>query len=145
MAIFALAKNTNSSNQIRTMNLQRVYIKADSKFSKSISDWAERLGIETAEYDFKSGEDQKADGLLLINANQDVDKEIDAIHSYFDSRHIPTQKVDVNGTLQVAVNSFKMWVTKNKCREILILGSEKLLENENYERFLNRIESEFTA
>lgn len=127
------------------MNLQKVYIKADSKFSNSIAEWAARIGIETSEYDFKSGEDQKADGLLLINANQDIDKENDAIHSYFYSRHIPTQKVDVNGTLQVAVSSFKMWLMKNKCKDVLIIGSEKLLENENYERFLNRIESELKA
>lgn len=127
------------------MNLQKIYIKADGDFSKAIADWASKIGVETAIYDFKVDDEEMAEGLLLINANQDIDKDIDDIHSYFDKKHFPTQKVDVNGTLQVAVSSFKMWLNKFKCSNILILGSDKLVKNDNFERFLNRVESEFIA
>jgi len=120
------------------MILETIYLKSDSTFSTIISEWATSLGIQTAEYDFKSEEPQ-VDGLLLINANQDIEKDIDDIHSHFDLKHFPTQKVDVNGTLQVAVSSFEIWLKKFKCKRILVLGSEKLAENENLERFLNRI------
>jgi len=119
------------------MSLQTIYLKSDSTFSTLISEWASSIGVQVEFYDFKS-EDITVDGLLLINENQDVEKEIEEIHAFFDVKHFPTQKVDINGTLQVAVSSFDLWLKKFKCKSILILGAEKLVENENLERFLER-------
>ena len=86
-------------------------------------------------------EEHSAEGLLLINENQDIEKEMYELHTLFDKKHLPTQKIDVNGTLQVAVSNFEMWLRNFKCSNILILGSEKLVKNENLERFLSRIQS----
>lgn len=122
------------------MSLEIIYLKSDSSFSTRISEWASHIGIQTELYDFKS-EDISADGLLLINANQDIEKDIEEIHAFFDVKHFPTQKVDINGTLQVAASNFQLWLTKFKCKSILILGSDKLVENENLERFLERTKS----
>ncbi len=121
------------------MILETIYLKSDSTFSTIIAGWASSLGVQTVDYDFKS-EDLQVDGLLLINANQDIEKDLDEIHSLFDLKHFPTQKIDVNGTLQVAVSSFEIWLQKFKCKRLLILGSEKLSENENLVRFLNRLQ-----
>ena len=122
------------------MILETIYLKSDSTFSTIIAEWATSLGVQTVDYDFKS-EEQQVDGLLLINANQDIEKDLDDIHSLFDLKHFPTQKVDVNGTLQVAVSSFEIWLQKFKCKRLLILGSEKLAENENLTRFLVRLQA----
>lgn len=120
------------------MNLNKIYIKTDSPFGNYIRSWANAQNIEVEIYDVKSEEEQ-ADGLLLINANQDIDKEADELHSLFDLKHIPTQKIDVNGTLQVALSSLDLWLKSNKCSEILILGSDKLIENENLDRFFKNL------
>lgn len=122
------------------MNLETIYLRADSSFSNHIKEWAGRMNVEVEAYEFKINEDQAADGLLLINENQDIRKDIDEIHTYFDSKHIPTQKIDVNGTLQVAVNSFKIWMDANKCKKVLFLGDDELVKNENLERFLSTLE-----
>lgn len=119
------------------MSLQTIYLKSDSTFSTLLSEWASTIGVQTEFYDFKS-EDITTDGLLLINENQDIDKDIQEIHDFFDIKHFPTQKVDINGTLQVAVSNFGIWMKNFKCKSILILGSEKLVENENLARFLER-------
>ena len=118
------------------MNLNTVFLREGSPFSAYIGEWAEGLGISVAPYSFKPTEDQVPDGLLLINENQDIRKDIDEIHSHYDTKHIPTQKIDLNGTLQVAVNNFRMWVDNNKCKQVLIIGSDDLVKNENLERFL---------
>jgi hypothetical protein len=102
-----------------------------------MSDWAAANGIEIVEYDQKS--EEYPEGLLLINANQDIDKDHHDIHTFFDKKHIPTQKIDVNGTLQVAVSNMEMWLNNFKCKNILVLGSETLMDNENLERFFSRI------
>tara|TARA_R110002072_G_scaffold20688_1_gene74781 strand:- start:22530 stop:22904 length:375 start_codon:yes stop_codon:yes gene_type:complete len=121
------------------MKLENIYLQPNSPFSAHISEWAGKIGIQAVDHTFKVG-DQVVDGLLLINENQDIDKEINTIHSYFDERHLPTQKIDVNGTLQVAISNFDMWFHNFKCKNILILGSDELVKNTNLDRFLTKIE-----
>ena len=126
------------------MKLEKIYLKPNSKFSNYISEWAAKMNIEVIEHDFKIG-DQIADGLLLINENQDIDKEIDAVDMFFDDKHLPSQKIDVNGTLQVAVSNFEMWFRNFNCKNIMILGSDELVKNENLDRFFNRILDKINA
>ena len=126
------------------MNLESIYIKPEVQFSAYISEWADKMGITVNEFDPKI-EDQEAEGLLLINANQDIEKEMYDLHNLFDMKHIPTQKIDINGTLQVAVSNFEMWLRNYKCKNILILGSDELIKNENLDRFFKKIVSKVNA
>jgi len=95
------------------------------------------MGIDTAEYDQKS--DNQPEGMLLINENQNIEKEVDELHTLFDKKHIPTQKIDINGTLQVAVSNLEMWLNNFKCKNVLILGADNLVKNDNLDRFFSRI------
>lgn len=122
------------------MIFQKIYIKSDTLFGKYMSDWAAKLNIEVEAYDTRL-EDHYAEGLLLITANQDIDKELYEVHNQFAMRHIPTQKIDVNGTLQVAISSLDLWLKNNKCSKVLVLGSDKLVQNENLDRYFNRVEA----
>ena len=62
------------------MNLQSIFLKSDSEFSSFLGEWAVKQGIEISDYDFKTPE-HSADGLLLINHNQDIEKEMDDVHA----------------------------------------------------------------
>jgi hypothetical protein len=126
------------------MNINTIYLRPESEFSTFIATWASKLGIQTAEYDDK-GEDLGAEGLLLINANQDIEKDIEDLHNQFYKKHYPTQKIDVNGTLQVAVSNFNIWMKNFKCQEILILGSDNLVKNDNLERFFDTLEAKVNS
>lgn len=121
------------------MKIETLYIKPDSNFSAYVKNWAEQIGVPVQDYDVRLNDDQLADGLLLVNENQDIPKDLYDIHTFFDLRHIPTQKIDVNGTLQVALSSFQMWLSSNKCKKILVLGAENLVKNENLDRFFAKV------
>jgi hypothetical protein len=120
------------------MKLDTIYLQPDSVFSSYVADWAGKLDVEIVDYDVRSDE-HSAEGLLLINENQDITRDLDDLHSLFDRRHVPTQKIDINGTLQVAISSFEMWLTNFKCKKILVLGSDNLVKNENLDRFFSRV------
>lgn len=124
------------------MILETIYLKPDSLFSTHISEWASNLGVNVVEHEFKVG-DQEAEGLLLINENQDIEKEINIIHTFFDDKHLPTQKIDINGTLQVAISNVDLWFKNFKCKDIFIVGSDNLTKNDNLDRFLNRVKEKF--
>jgi len=119
------------------MELDTILIKPEHSFGQRLSEWADSRNVVTEEYDPRA--EELPDGLILFNANQDFSKEDIDLHNQFDVKHIPTQKIDINGTLQVAISNFNLWIRTNKCKRILILGSEDLVENENLDRFLNKI------
>ncbi len=121
------------------MKIETFYIKPQTAFSAYVKNWAEEVGVPVEDYELKMVDDQIADGLLLVNENQDIPKDLYEFHSYFDHRHIPTQKIDLNGTLQVALSSFEMWLSTNKCRRVLILGADNLVNNDNLERFFSKV------
>lgn len=119
------------------MQLDVILLKPENAFGQRIADWASQFGIETEQYDTRS--EDFPDGMLLVNANQDFQKDDLDLHTLFDKKHIPTQKIDVNGTLQVAISNFELWLKTYKCRKVLIIGDEDLVKNENLDRFLGRI------
>ncbi len=121
------------------MILEAIFLKNTGQFSDYVREWADTRGIETISYEFKPSDDQEPHGLLLVNENQDVTKEIGEVYALYDRKHIPTQRIDINGTLQVAINSFRMWADKNKCKRVLILGADDLVKNENLERFFSNL------
>lgn len=119
------------------MDLDVILTRPETAFAQRINEWALQHGIATEAYDLRS--EDFPDGMLLINANQDINREDIDLHTLFDRKHIPTQKIDINGTLQVAVSNFELWLRTYKCGRVLILGSDELLQNENLDRFLNKI------
>ncbi len=121
------------------MILEAIFLKNTGQFSDYVREWADTRGIETISYEFKPSDDQEPHGLLLVNENQDVTKEIGEVYALYDRKHIPTQRIDINGTLQVAINSFRMWADKNKCKRVLVLGADDLVKNENLERFFSNL------
>lgn len=121
------------------MILEAIFLKEGGQFSAYVREWADQRGIEIVSYEYKPNEDQEPHGLLLINENQDIRRDVGEVYSLFDRKHIPTQKIDINGTLQVAMNSFRMWAEKNKCTRVLVLGDDDLVKNENLERFFSNL------
>lgn len=119
------------------MNLEVIYLKPNTEFSSYVTAWAAEFGIPTEDYDLKS--EEYPDGLVVVNANQDIEKETHELRTAYDKKHIPTQKIDINGTLQVALNGFEMWLNNFKCSNVLMLGSDDLLKNDNLDRFFHSI------
>ncbi len=119
------------------MKLEVILLRSDNAFAQRISEWAIHHSIATETYDPRS--EEYPDGMILINSNQDCEREDIDLHTLFDKKHIPTQRIDINGTLQVAVSNFELWIRTYKCKRVLIVGSEELLQNENLDRFLDKI------
>lgn len=119
------------------MKLETIFLKDVGQFAEYVREWANKSGIEVLAFDHKPNEDQEPQGLLLINENQDIRRDISEIYDNYSLKHIPTQKIDINGTLQVGVNSFRIWSDRNKCKRVLILGDDELVKNENLDRFFD--------
>ncbi len=122
------------------MKLDKIFLKNNSRFSNLLTNWANQRNYEVEEFTEKK-EDPEAgiDGLVIFNQNQSLDKEISEFRDLFDHKQKPVHKIDINGTLMVGVSNLDLWIERNKCKKVLIIGADSLIENPNLERYLERL------
>jgi hypothetical protein len=122
------------------MKLDKIFLKNNSRFSNLLTNWANQRNYEVEEFTEKK-EDPEAgiDGLVIFNQNQTLDKEISELRDLFDHKQKPVHKIDINGTLMVGVSNLDLWIERNKCKKVLIIGADSLIENPNLERYLERL------
>ncbi len=118
------------------MKLDTIYLKNNSQFSQYIAHWASEKNIPLAEFPEKSDDsDAGIDGLVIFNQNQEIDKDQAEIRTLFDGKQKPVHKIDINGTLMVGVSNLDLWIERNRCKHVLMLGADSLLGNPNLDRY----------
>lgn len=120
------------------MNVTKVYLLTESLFSSKISEWLLKKKIDILT--FRPNEDNALkviDGLVIFNESKFLTKELDEMERLAKANQKPTLNIDINGTIMVAVSNLDLWVERNRCKKIMILGSEELVKNPNLERFLS--------
>lgn len=122
------------------MKFDKVYLRGNSKFSEVISIWVDDKANEIVYVTDKFQDQfQDMDSLLIINENQNIQKEIQEIKAFFDKQQKAIHKIDVNGTLMVGLSSLGLWIESSKVKSVYIAGSDELLQNPNLNRYLNAI------
>lgn len=123
------------------MKVTQLYFE-DNAFGKTISNWAESIGIETVKFDPKNDDQlDLIEGLLLFHENHDIDKGQQELLSVFEHKQRGISKIDINGTLSVATSNFSLWLERNKCKTLLATGADELIKNLNLERFLEQLKT----
>ncbi len=82
---------------------------------------------------------ESTDSLLIFNQNQEMSPEIMELKARYDKQQKPVHKIDINGTLQVGVTNFALWLDSTKAKHVLVIGAEELAENPNLERYLDAV------
>lgn len=122
------------------MKLDSIYLKNNSKFSQLLSTWATERNFNLGEYSEKTDSaDEGIDGLVIFNENQEIERDLGEIRDLFDGKQKPVHKIDINGTLMVGLSNLDLWIERNRCKKVLFIGGDNLLENPNLERYLSNI------
>jgi hypothetical protein len=121
------------------MLVDRIILKANKKFSNSITSWATSNCNDLVQLADKNLDIISIDSLLIFNQNQILTQDVSDLRLQFDKLQKPILHIDINGTLSVGISNLELWIERNKCRSILILGADDLVNNINLERFLQSI------
>ena len=122
------------------MKLDNIYLKAGTPFSESINNWSEENANKVNQ--FKDRYDMNIelfDSLLIVSENQSISKENWNLKSLFDKNQKPCYRIDINGTLNVAIANLELWLESNKSRNLLIVGKDEIVKNKNLDRFLGKL------
>ncbi|MFN5148708.1 MAG: hypothetical protein ACK46O_00395 [Flavobacteriia bacterium] len=119
------------------MKLETLYLKNNSRFANLLTSWANDRNYTIEEFSDKNEDpDTGIDGLVIFNQNQILDKDIAEIRELFDHKQKPVHKIDINGTLMVGISNLDLWIERNRCKKVLFVGSDTLIDNPNLERYL---------
>ena len=121
------------------MLVDRIILKLNKKFSNSIEPWATSNCNDLVQLADKNLDIISIDSLLIFNQNQILTQDVSELRVQFDNLQKPILHIDINGTLSVGISNLELWIERNKCRSILILGADDLVNNINLERFLQSI------
>jgi len=119
------------------MKVTKVYVQTNSAFAHKISEWLIKKKIDVLTFSEKEDNALKViDGLVIFNESKSLPKEIEEMERIAKNNQKPTLNIDINGTLMVAVSNLDLWVERNRCKKIMIIGSNDLVKNPNLDRFL---------
>jgi hypothetical protein len=119
------------------MKVTKVYVQTNSAFAHKISEWLIKKKIDVLTFSEKEDNALKViDGLVIFNESKSLPKEIEDMERIAKNNQKPILNIDINGTLMVAVSNLDLWVERNRCKKIMIIGSNDLVKNPNLDRFL---------
>lgn len=119
------------------MKVTKVYVQTNSAFADKISEWLIKKKIDVLTFSEKEDNALKViDGLVIFNESKSLPKEIEEMERIAKNNQKPILNIDINGTLMVAVSNLDLWVERNRCKKIMIIGSNDLVKNPNIDRFL---------
>lgn len=122
------------------MKIDKIILRKNGAFSTLLSNWAQEKHFQVEELSEENENlSEGIDGLVIFNTNQEIDREIAEIRQAFDGKQKPVHNIDINGTLMVGVSNLDLWVERNRCKRILIVGNDALVTNSNLERYLDKI------
>ena len=122
------------------MKLDNIYLKAGTPFTKSMSVWSEENANSVNEVkDRYDAHIELFDSLLIISENQSISKENWNLKSLFDKNQKPCYRIDINGTLNLAIANLELWLESNKSKNLLIVGKDEIVKNKNLDRFLEKL------
>ena len=122
------------------MKVSSISLLAPNKFSSKVQSWAASMATEVHSVTDKTADFfESTDSLLIFNQNQEMSPEIIELKARYDKQQKPVHKIDINGTLQVGVTNFALWLDSTKAQNVLVIGAEELADNPNLERYLDAV------
>jgi hypothetical protein len=122
------------------MKVSSISLLISNKFSSKVQSWAVSMATEVHAVNDKTADFfESTDSLLIFNQNQELSPEILELKARYDKQQKPVHKIDINGTLQVGITNFALWLDSTKSKNVFVIGAEELADNPNLERYLDAV------
>lgn len=121
------------------MLLKKIVLRNNDSFAVSITDWAEKQGIDVESFDGKASLFDLIDSLVILQEDHNVSKETKELRDAIERIHKPTHQIDVNATMSASVASLRFWLENNKPKSVLFVGDEKITESPRFSEYLEKL------
>ncbi|HRP52118.1 MAG TPA: hypothetical protein PLI97_01255 [Fluviicola sp.] len=109
-----------------TSHIQTIYTLEKSAFADTVNAWLESLGFHVVAYQETSEQIELIDAVVMFHDNHNFDKKSLELRTVFETHQAPIHKIDLSGTMNVALTHLSLFFERTKCKHVLFLGSDSL-------------------
>jgi hypothetical protein len=118
-----------------TLHIQTIHLEEKTSFSSIMSNWLVEKGFNVVPFVETQDQIEEIDAVVLFHDNHNFDKRVAELRDLFDRHQVAMHKIDMSGTMNVALSHLSLFFERTKCKNVLFLGSDNLKDNPKLELF----------
>ncbi len=118
-----------------TKHIQTIYTVENSVFSQVVNSWLEGKGFQVLPFHEDGKVIDEIDALVIFHDNHNFDKLTNELRDLAETHQIPIHKIDLSGTMSVALSYLSLFFERTKCKHALFLGADSLKDFPKMEHF----------
>ncbi len=112
-----------------------IFLEEKSAFTTTIETTLLEKGFNVEHIDALAEGDIPVDALVIFHDNHNLDKHTSEIREHFEKHQIATHKIDLSGTLNVALSHLSLFLERIKSKKVLFIGAPSLKDHPKMEVF----------
>ena len=112
-----------------TLHIKTVYTEEKSPFATSINSWLIERGMNVESFNESDDQVESIDGVVIFHENHNFDRRISELRDMFEKLQVSMHKIDINGTMNVALSHLSLFFERTQCKNVLFIGSESLKDH----------------
>ncbi len=112
-----------------------IFLEEKTAFTTTIETTLASKGIPVELFDQSPDLIEKIDALVIFHDNHNFDKRTAEVRDQFEKLQIAIHKIDLSGTMNVALSHLSLFFDRVKCKNVLFIGSAQLKDHPKLEVF----------
>jgi len=112
-----------------------IFLEEKTAFTTTIEATLTSKGIPVELFDQSPDLIEKIDALVIFHDNHNFDKRTAEVRDQFEKLQIAIHKIDLSGTMNVALSHLSLFFDRVKCKNVLFIGSAQLKDHPKLEVF----------
>ena len=112
-----------------------IFLEEKSAFTTTIETTLLEKGFNVELIDALAEGDIPVDALVIFHDNHNLDKHTSEVREHFEKHQIATHKIDLSGTLNVALSHLSLFLERIKSKKVLFIGAPSLKDHPKMEVF----------
>lgn len=118
-----------------TAHIQTIYTEEKTAFAASINPWLEAKGFLVEPFEENEETKEKIDAVVIFHDNHNFDKRTSELRDLFELLQAPIHKIDLSGTMNVALSHLGLFFDRTKCKHVLFIASEAMKDHPKMDVF----------
>lgn len=118
-----------------TAHIQTIYTEDKTAFAAAVNPWLQSIGFVVESFEETEELKEKIDAVVIFHDNHNFDKRVAELRDLFDMLQAPIHKIDLSGTMNVALSHLSLFFDRTKCKNALFIGSESIKDHPKMEVF----------
>lgn len=117
------------------MLAQTIFLQDKSTFATTMAPWLTEKGVTVESFEAVADLPENVDSVVVFHDQHNFDKNTAELRDQFDRMNVAMHKIDLSGTLNVAISHLSLFIERTKSKNVVFIGSENLKDHPKMQLF----------